>query len=119
MLAKIISAGALMLLLTGSALADQPYKMIGHDNSVQLQQNMQTSSCKPAFSLPQWQRPNGACPALSGLASGSTINMLQRATWGHASYVRHHNGTQRYATLPAPYGYKDEQGSHALGGGPG
>ena len=119
MLAKIISAGALTLLLTGGALADQPHKMTGRGNSAQLQQNMQTSSCKPAFSLPQWQRPNGACPTFSGLASGSAMNTLHRATSGHDSYVRHHNGARRYATLPAPYGYKDEQGSHALGGGPG
>jgi hypothetical protein len=72
MLAKIISAGAMMVLLTGGALA-----------------------------------------------SGSTISTLQRATSGHNNYVSHHNAAQRYATLPAPNGYKDTQGSHALGGWPG
>ncbi len=71
MLAKIISAGAMMLLLTGGALA-----------------------------------------------SGSTISTLQSATSGHDTYASHRS-TQRYASLPAPYGYNDEQGSHALGGGPG
>ena len=72
MLAKIISAGAVMLLLTGGALA-----------------------------------------------SGSTVSTLQGAISGHNTYVSHHNATQRYAALPAPFGYKDIQGSHALGGGPG
>jgi hypothetical protein len=73
MLVKIISAGAMMLLLTGGG----------------------------------------------ALASGSTISTLQRATSGHNDNVSHRNATQRYATLPAPNGYKDTQGSHALGGGPG
>jgi hypothetical protein len=46
MLAKIISAGALTLLLTGGALADQPHKIYaGHSNSAQ-QQNPQTRSCR-------------------------------------------------------------------------
>jgi hypothetical protein len=73
MLAKIISAGAVMLMLMGAALA-----------------------------------------------SGSTISTLQSATSGHNIYAGHHNRpTQRYAANPAPYGYDDTQGAHALGGGPG
>jgi hypothetical protein len=72
MLAKIISAEAMTLLLTGGALA-----------------------------------------------SGSTVSTLQRATSGPNHYVSQHNQTQRYAALPAPYGYKDTQGSHSLGAGPG
>jgi hypothetical protein len=41
MLAKIISAGALTLLLSGGALADQPHKIYaGHSKSAQPQQNL-------------------------------------------------------------------------------
>ena len=76
MLAKIISAGALTLLLAGGALA-----------------------------------------------SGSTVSTShsqQSATSEHKIYAGHGNSpTQRYAANPAPYGYNDTQGSHALGGGPG
>jgi hypothetical protein len=97
MLAKIISSGALMLLLTGSALAytQQGTHDIyaGHSNSAQPQAQTQQPSannCKSAFSLPSWQ-VNGACLAVSN-------DMTARA---------------------APYGYNDTQGSRALGGGPG
>jgi hypothetical protein len=41
MLAKIISAGALTLLLSGGALADQPHKIYaGHSHSAQPRQNL-------------------------------------------------------------------------------
>ncbi len=55
------------------------------------------------------------------LASGSTVSTLHRsATAEHNIYAGHRNSpTQRYAANPAPYGYNDTQGSHALGGGPG
>jgi hypothetical protein len=91
MLAKSLSAGALTLLLTGGALAYIPQQhniYAGHSNSAQPQQTYAASSCGAAFSLPTWQRANGACTALN-------------------------------EANPAPYGYNDTQGSHALGGGPG
>ncbi len=77
MLAKIISAGALTLLLTGGALA-----------------------------------------------SGSTVSGLhtqQSAASGQNIYANHpNNPTKRFVAASQPsYGYKDTQGSHALGGGPG
>jgi hypothetical protein len=57
------------------------------------------------------------------LTSGSTVSTLhphQAATSDHNVYAGHRNNpTQRYAANPAPYGYDDTQGSHALGGGPG
>jgi hypothetical protein len=93
MLAKMISAGALTLLLTGGALADQ-----SHKNYAGAQPHPQTSSCKHAFSLPKWQRANGECSALNARASGSTISTLQRATSGHNDYVSHHDAIQRDAT---------------------
>jgi hypothetical protein len=109
MLAKIISAGALTLLLTGGALADQPHKIYaGHSNSAQ-QQNPQTRSCRPAFSLPRWQRANGTCSALNGPASGSTGSTLhsQRgATSQHNIHAGHRNNPTRHAANPAPYGYR-------------
>ena len=120
MLAKIMSAGALTLLLIGGALAAQPHKI-----QAGAQPHLQTSSCKPAFSLPKWQRANGECSALNARASGSTISTLQRATSGHNAYVTHHEAIQRGATSqqhniyaghrnsptrqaanPAPYGYR-------------
>ncbi len=69
MLAKIISAGALTLLLSGGALAYIPQQhniYAGHSNSQQ----------------------------------GAQVG-------------------QQYAANSAPFGYKDTQGSHAMGGGPG
>jgi hypothetical protein len=93
MLAKIISAGALTLLLTGGALAYQPSHNIyaGHSNSAQPQMQTQQSSsndCKQGG--PSWHLQGGACPAVAGATANA-----------------------------APYGYDDTQGSHALGGGPG
>ena len=45
MLAKIISAGALTLLLSGGALADQPHKIYaGHSNSAHPRQNLQLNA---------------------------------------------------------------------------
>jgi hypothetical protein len=93
MLAKIISAGALTLLLTGGALAAQPHKI-----QAGAQPHLQTSSCKQAFSLPKWQRANGECSGLNARASGSTISTLQRATSGHNDYVSHHDEIQRGST---------------------
>jgi hypothetical protein len=59
----------------------------------------------------------------SALASGSTISGLheqQAATSNQSLYASHNSMRgQRYAAAPAPDGYKDAQGSHALGGGPG
>lgn len=58
----------------------------------------------------------------SAVASGSTVNQLQNqqtVTSERNVYAGHSNGGQRYAASTAPYGYNDEQGSHALGGGPG
>jgi hypothetical protein len=119
MIAKMISAGALTLLLTGSALAAQPHKI-----QAGAQPHLQTSSCKAAFSLPKWQRANGECSALNARASGSTISALQRATSGHNNYISHRDAMQRGATSqhniyashrnsptrhaanPAPYGYR-------------
>jgi hypothetical protein len=110
MLAKIISAGALTLLLTGGALADQAHKIYaGHSNSAQPQQNLQSSSCKPAFSLPKWQRANGTCSALNGLASsstGSTLHSQRGPTSQHNIYAGHRNSPTRHAANPAPYGYR-------------
>ena len=71
MFAKIISAGALTLLLTGGALAynPQPHNIYaGHSKSAQPQLALQTqqfAACRPAFSLPKWQRAKGTCSALS------------------------------------------------------
>jgi hypothetical protein len=93
MIAKIISAGALTLLLAGSALAAQPNKI-----QADAQPHPQTSSCKQAFSLPKWQRANGECSALNARPSGSTISTLQRATSGHNDYVSHQKAMQRGAT---------------------
>ena len=109
MLAKIISAGALTLLLSGGALADQPHKIYaGHSNSAQPQQNLQTSSCRPAFSLPRWQRANGTCSALNASGStGSTLHSQRGATSQHNPYAGHRNSpAQRHAANPAPYGYR-------------
>jgi hypothetical protein len=52
MLAKIISSGALTLLLTGGALAYQPHNIYaGHSNRQPLQtQQLSASNCRPAFS---------------------------------------------------------------------
>jgi hypothetical protein len=102
MLAKILSAGALTLLLTGGALADQPHKIY-----TGAQPHPQTSSCKPAFSLPKWQQANGGCSALNARASGSTALHSQRgATSQHNPYAGHRNSTTRHAANPAPYGYR-------------
>jgi hypothetical protein len=92
MLAKIISSGALTLLLTGSALAYQPYNpYAGHSNSAQPQmQTQQSNNCRQGG--PSWRLEEAACPGLA--KSTATANA-------------------------APYGYNDTQGSHALGGGPG
>jgi hypothetical protein len=102
MLAKIISAGALTLLLTGGALADQPHKIYaGHSNS--------TSSCKAAFSLPKWQRANAKCPALDARAPGSTgsaVHSQRGASSQHNIYADHRNSPARRAANPAPYGYR-------------
>ena len=61
--------------------------------------------------------------ASSAFASGSTVSGLhnqQGANSNHAVYPSHSSSRgQHYATAAAPYGYKDVQGSHALGGGPG
>jgi hypothetical protein len=89
MLAKVISAGALTLLLTGSALAAQPHKI-----QAGAQPHLQISSCKSAFSLPKWQRAEGECSALNARASGSTISALQRATSGHNDYIGRHAAVQ-------------------------
>jgi hypothetical protein len=76
MLAKIISAGALTLLLSGGALADQPHKIYGgRSNGAQPQQNLQTSSQRGATSQ-------------------------------HNIYAGHRNSLQRHAADPAPYGYR-------------
>jgi hypothetical protein len=90
MLAKIISAGALTLLLTCGALADQPHNIYaGHSNSAQPQvQNHTAKNCWQGG--PSWHMEQGACPAVAGATANA-----------------------------APYGYDDTQGSHALGGGPG
>ena len=102
MLAKIISAGALTLLLTGGALAGQPHKIYAG-----AQPHLQTSSCRPAFSLPRWQRANGECSTLNALASGSTGLHSQRgATSQHNIYAGHRNSPTRHAANPAPYGYR-------------
>jgi hypothetical protein len=108
MLAKIISAGALTLLLTGGALADQPHKIYaGHSNTAQPQQNLQKSksSCRPAFSLPTWQRANGTCSSLNAPASG-TLHSQRGATSQHNIYAGHRNSPTRHAANPAPYGYR-------------
>jgi|SRR5690242_11107526 hypothetical protein len=97
MLAKIISAGALTLLLTGGALADQPHKTYaGHSKS----------SCKPAFSLPTWQRVNGQCGALNARVTGSTDFTQRGARSQHNIYAGHRNSPRRHAANPAPYGYR-------------
>jgi hypothetical protein len=118
MLAKIISAGALTLLLTGGALADQPHKIFAG-----AQRHLQTSSCRPAFSLPKWQRANGECSALNARASGSAGLHSQRgatsqhnpyaghrsqrgATSQHNPYAGHRNSPTRHAANPAPYRYR-------------
>lgn len=94
MLAKLISSGALTLLLTGSALAYQPYNpYAGHSNSAQPQMQAQQSSvnnCKQGG--PSWRVEDAACSALA--KTTITANA-------------------------APYGYNDTPGSHTLGGGPG
>jgi hypothetical protein len=102
MLAKIISAGALTLLLSGGALADQPHK-----NYAGAQPHRQTSSCRSAFSLPRWQRANGECSALNARASGSTALHSQRAAiLQHNPYAGHRNSRTRHAANPAPYAYR-------------
>ena len=92
MLAKILSAGALTLLLSGGALAYQPHNIYaGHSNSAQPRMQTQQSSannCRQGG--PSWHLEQGACP----MVAGATANA-------------------------SPYGYDDTQGSHALGGGPG
>jgi hypothetical protein len=97
MLAKIISTGALTLLLTGGALADQPHKIYAG-----AQPHQRTSSCKPAFSLPKWQRANGECSALNMRASGS--NSQRGETSQHNIYAGHENGKgQQYAAVRKPW----------------
>ena len=91
MLAKMISAGALTLLLTGGALAYQPHNIYtGHTNSAQPQVQTQQRSAKNCRQGgPSWHLEDGACPAVAGATANA-----------------------------APYD-DDTQGSHALGGGPG
>ena len=59
----------------------------------------------------------------SALASGSTVSGLhnqQVVNSNQSVYASHSNSRgQHYAAAPAPNGYKNTQGSHALGGGPG
>ena len=89
MLAKMMSAGALTLLLTGDALAYQPHNIYAGHSNMQTRQSS-ANNCRQGG--PSWQREDGACRALA--KDMATAN-------------------------PAPYGYNDTQGSHALGGGPG
>jgi hypothetical protein len=88
MLAKIISAGALTLLLSGGVLADQAHKIYaGHSNSAHPRQNLQLN-------------------AASG-STGSTLHSQRGATSQHNPYASHRNSpTQRHAADPAPYGYR-------------
>jgi hypothetical protein len=63
MLAKIISSGALTLLLTGSALAYQPYNPYpGHSNSAQPQMQTRQSSdnCWQGGRVGEWKTGNAA-----------------------------------------------------------
>ena len=85
----MMSAGALTLLLTGGALAYQPHNIYAGHSNLQTRQ-FSANNCRQGG--PSWQREDGACPALA--KDMATVN-------------------------PAPYGYDDTQGSHALGGGPG
>jgi len=89
MLAKIISAGALTLLLSGGALADQPRKIYaGHSHSAQPRQNLQLN-------------------ALAFGSTGSTLHSQRGASSQHNPYAGHRNSTtQRHAADPAPYGYR-------------
>jgi hypothetical protein len=128
MLAKIISAGALTLLLSGGALAYEPHNIYaGHSKSAQPQHSLQTQqppnglktqqtqqslhaqrfACRPAFSLPKWQRANGTCPALNASGStGNALNSQRGATSQHNIYAGHRNSPTRHAANPAPYGYR-------------
>ena len=56
----------------------------------------------------------------NALASGSTVSGLHNLVNSNQVYTSHSNSRgHRYAATPAPNGYKDTQGSRALGGGPG
>ena len=57
----------------------------------------------------------------NALASGSTVSGLHNLVNSNQSVYASHSNSRghRYAAAPAPNGYKDTQGSHALGGGPG
>ena len=85
----MMSAGALTLLLTGGALAYQPHNIYAGHSNMQTRQSS-VNNCRQGG--PSRQREDGACSALA--KDMATAN-------------------------PAPYGYNDTQGSHALGGGPG
>jgi hypothetical protein len=67
----------------------------------------------------QNQQPSTVSTTLAELGIKPQSNQ-RFANSNQSAYARHNNSSgQRYAAGSAPYGYKDVQGSHALGGGPG
>jgi hypothetical protein len=67
----------------------------------------------------QNQQPSTVSTTLAELGIKPQSNQ-RFANSNQSAYARHNNSSgQRYAAGTAPYGYKDVQGSHALGGGPG